>query len=376
MYQRYLFSYLKSDLKKKMVFLSGPRQSGKTTLAKSILPVSGLYLNYDIAKHRKLIRNQDFDSNCPIVILDELHKMAKWKNYLKGLYDERGDCQKYLVTGSARLETFRKQGDALTGRYFSHHLHPMCPTELCREGIAKGPQQAIEMLLKLGGFPESFVNPKEAPRLREERFQSVVREDLRDMTRVIALRQFEVLIEILRERSSGQLSYKSLEEDLSVSSPTVMSWVDWLSRLYTIFLIYPWSTATSRSLKKMPKFYFYDCAANEKEESRLENLVASALIKHCDFMNDTQGEKFELKYFRDKENREVDFVLLNRKKPIYFIEVKSSDSTLSSSLLYLAKRNPKVKAVQLVNSPIRSKTIHGCEIRELGPWLIENLLQY
>jgi len=359
-----------------MVFLSGPRQSGKTTLSKSLLPENALYLNYDIPKHRKIIRNQDFDSNCPLVILDELHKMTKWKNYLKGLYDERGETQKYLVTGSARLETFRKQGDALTGRYFSYRLHPFCPTELFRLGLAKNPSDAVAKLLKLGGFPESIMNSKEASRLLEERFQSVVREDLRDMTRVLSLRQFEVLIEILRERSCGQLSFKSLEEDLSVSTPTVMSWIDWLSRLYSIFLIYPWSNATSRSLRKTPKFYFYDCAANEKEESRLENLVAAALVKHCDFINDTQGEKYELRYFRDKEHREVDFVVLNRKKPIYFIEVKASDEALSPSLLYLAKRNPQVKAIQLVNCPVKSKTIHGCEIHELGPWLCENLLQY
>jgi predicted AAA+ superfamily ATPase len=372
---RYLKKVIHRDLQDKMVFLSGPRQSGKTTLAQTLIQSKSAYFNYDVPSDRKKIRLRDLDESQPRIVLDELHKMPKWKSYLKGLYDERKGNQSYLVTGSARLETFQRQGDALTGRYYAYHLHPICPAEASAWKGAGSHAEVLNHLLKTGGFPEAYFHPKNADRLREGRFEAVVREDLRDLSRVLAIRQFEVLIEILRDRGAGQISYSGLAEDLSVSVPTVKQWLAWLERLYVIFMVYPWSAATSRSLRKEPKFYFYDCAANINPGLRLENAVACALVKHIDFLKDTTGRRLELRYFRDREGHEVDFVVLENRKPLQLIEVKEADDEVSRDLRYLHQRHASANAIQLVRQRSASETLHSCRVVPAGEWLAKELLR-
>jgi len=130
--ERYQKRAILRDLNKKMVFLAGPRQAGKTTLAKNIAQEfkdSFVYLNYDRLEDRKIIVKEAWLPSTELIILDEIHKMPKWKNYLKGVYDTKSSHQKILVTGSARLEIFNKVGDSLAGRYFLHRLMPLSPAE-------------------------------------------------------------------------------------------------------------------------------------------------------------------------------------------------------------------------------------------------------
>ncbi len=369
---RYIRDAVLKDFEKKMIFLSGPRQAGKTTFAKFLMGGSGIYLNWDIKKDKKIIREVSWPKNASLVVLDELHKYAKWKNYLKGLSDEFQNKPPLLITGSARLETFRRQGDALTGRFYHYRLHPIDLAESKLFLPKLSAQERLKRLLVSGGFPEAFLHPEEAERLRNDRFDLVLQEDLRVLSKTNALSNMELLLELLRERVSQNVHYSSLAEDLSVSAPTIKNWIILLERLYLIFAIKPFYFGLARSIRKEPKIYFYDCAASLEENNlgpRVENFVASSLLKYCHWMHDTQGKDFKLYYYRDRENREVDFLIAHHKKIIWSIEVKLSDSSLSPHLEYLHQRLKPEKSIQLVLNLDRKLEIRGIEICSLGEWL-------
>ena len=371
---RYISENLQKDLPKKMVILSGPRQSGKTTLARHIAAgVGGLYFNWDIRSDQKIIRDIAWDKSAPLVIFDELHKYLKWKNYLKGVYDRYGGEQSILVTGSARLDTFRKSGDALTGRFYHYRLHPVDLPEALRyfnDDLKLDVSECLSRLLTAGGFPESFMNPDDAERLRNNRFDVVVQEDLRDLSKVNSLRGVSLLIELLRERVGSTLNYDNLAKDLSVSPPTAKAWVELLERLYVIFLVYPYTKGLSRSNKKESKVYFYDCAsAYNGEGARLENCVAASLLKYLHYLEDASGTRGRLCYFRDREKREVDFVVEVNRRVRWTIEVKADDGALYKNLLYLKERISPGESLQLVMNASGVREIKGVRIVPLAGWL-------
>lgn len=368
--RRQLLEFIEKDLRRKAVILSGPRQVGKTTMAKEVVGPSGQYLNFDIVADRKIMLQTSWRKDCAGVVLDEIHKFPKWKNLLKGAIDRDQNVPPLLITGSARLEVFRKAGDALTGRTFSWRLHPID----IKEGVRLIPDlsaaQITERLLSSGGFPESFFSPELAPRLLQDRLTTVLREDVRDISDISSIKGLELLIEFLRERIGGQIVYANLANDLSVSSVTVKNWISLLERLYLVFLVTPWSRKLSGSIRKEPKCYFYDCAAAPVDLSaRLENLVAACLLKYCHFENDSKGRELSLHYYRDKAGREVDFVIAERSTVLACIEVKSSDPTPSKALRYLAEATRAAHAVQLVQQ-LEHETDHGpIKVRRLDDWL-------
>jgi predicted AAA+ superfamily ATPase len=367
--KRYLHDFIAKDLQRKCVLLSGPRQVGKTTLARSLFNRCE-YLNYDIVADRRIITSQTWSRDTDLVILDELHKHKKWKNLLKGVIDETGGKPPLLVTGSARLEVFRKAGDALTGRTFAYHLHPIDPLEAFAIEPEKTPDEHIDHLLAHGGFPESFANPEISRRLLLDRISTVLRDDLRDLNMVSSISTIELLVALLRERVGGQITYSNLAGDLGVSAPTVKAWITLLEKVYLIFLIRPFSGQLTKSLRKEPKFFFFDCSAAENgEAARLENLVALALYKWCDFVRDTQGRDARLHYYRDSNQREVDFVITEGRSILACIEVKSGDDNPSPSLNYLANRIRPKLAVQLVHRCARARDYGLIKVRPLGEWL-------
>ena len=366
---RYLFENIKKDLKTKAVILSGPRQVGKTTLTK-LLASDYEYLNYDILKDRKIIMAQSWKKDISLVILDELHKLKSWKSYLKGIIDEYQNKPALIITGSAQLEVFRKAGDALTGRTFAYHLHPIDISEAIILKPELTHEQSLDRILKSGGFPESFFNPEIAPRLLNDRLSTVLKEDLRDLSLVSNLKGIELLLELLRDRVGAQISYANLAKDISISSPTVKSWVDLLEKLYLIFIIRPYSKGLAKSIRKEPKIYFYDCSAGlNGAGARLENLVALALLKWKDFEHDTKGRNISIAYYRDSNNREVDFVVTESSKILACIEVKNSDDKISSSLKYLTEKiNPR-HSLQLVRNLSRECDVGKIKVRSLATWL-------
>src|SRR3990167_3186022 len=202
------------DLQKKMVFLAGPRQSGKTTLAKEIAKEfqSSIYLNFDSVEDRNIIMKEAWLPSVELIILDEIHKMKKWKNYLKGVFDTRLPHQKILVTGSARLEIFNKMGDSLAGRYFLHRLMPLSPAECDKVDVS----YTLDQFLERGGFPEPFLTTDlvDADRWRLQYVDSLLRTDVLDFDTIHNLNAIRLVFELLRERVGSSVSYSSIAEDV------------------------------------------------------------------------------------------------------------------------------------------------------------------
>jgi predicted AAA+ superfamily ATPase len=368
---RYLIPRLELDLQKKMILLAGPRQCGKTTLAKSMLDHRGQYLNWDITKDRKIIRELAWPKDASLVVLDELHKAPKWKNLLKGVVDEFGNKPPLLVTGSARLDAFRRTGDALTGRHYFYRLHPIDPAESKLFLPELALDARIKRLVTAGGFPEAFLHPEEAARLRNDRMELVTREDLRDLSRVSSWRGPADLVELLRERVGKPANYDNLAQSLGISPPTAKSWVELLEKLYLVFLLPPYSSSLSRSIRKDRRIYFFDCAAayDETGGAQLENLVACSLLKYTQFRKDAAGENWDIFYLRDKEGREVDFVATFNRRVRWLIEVKASDGSPSSSLKYYTEKLRPQESLQLVLNLERAQEKSGIKILPLGKWL-------
>jgi hypothetical protein len=340
---RYLTAQVKHDLKRKMVFVAGPRQVGKTTLARSLPGAKTGYLNWDVAEHRDRILRRELPAGS-LWIFDELHKYRQWRNYLKGLYDGRRSGQKILVTGSGRLDLYRFGGDSLQGRYHMLRLHPFSVAEL---GIDK-PKQLLD-LLKLGGFPEPWLSgsEREARRWSREYRSLLIREEVTALERIQDLGQLEVMMLSLPDRVGSPLSINALREDLQVAHKTAASWLDAMERLFAIFRISPIGSPLIRAVKKEQKHYHLDWSIVPRDGPRFENLVACHLIKWVHFQQDTEGSDFEIRYFRDRDGREVDFVVVDRNTPVLIVECKWADAEIDRSLKYLKSKFPQAEAWQL-----------------------------
>lgn len=292
---RYLTSQIKRDLSKKMVFLGGPRQVGKTTLAKSISQDPKGYLNWDIAEHREKILKREIPSS-EILILDEIHKYRSWRNYLKGLFDSSLKERKILVTGSARLDLYRFGGDSLQGRYHYLRLHPLSVSEL-----KMNRHEDMMTLLELGGFPEPFLGGSavEAKRWSREYRTRLIRDEVASLERIQDLGNLELLMLRLPELVGSPLSLNALREDLQISHKTLSSWVAVLERMYAIFRLSPIGAPKIRAVKKEQKHYHFDWSLVADMPRRFENMAASHLLKWVHFEQDTKGRELELSYFRD-----------------------------------------------------------------------------
>lgn len=341
--KRALHDQVVADLKEKMVFLSGPRQAGKTTLAKQIIPSSKAYLNWDIPDDRRKILKWEFPSKGGL-ILDEVHKYRGWRNHLKGLYDQRRGKLKILVTGSARLDFYRFGGDSLQGRYHNLRLHPFSAVEL---GMKH--QKELNLLLELGGFPEPFLrqNKINAQRWSLEYRQRLIREDLTSLEMVQDLGNLELLLLRLPELVGSPLSINAIREDLRLNHATVTKWLMMLERLYAIYRLSPFGGSKIRAVKKEQKHYHFDWTLVSDKSFRFENMVASHLLKWTHWLVDTEGRDIELRYYRDVYKREVDFVVVENRKPVLFVECKTSDAPLVDGLNYLRKLYPDVPAWQI-----------------------------
>lgn len=336
-HQRYLQKNLKADLGEKMVFLGGPRQVGKTTLAKLFINNPNQYMNWDKDSDRRLILKDEIDTSLGLIVLDEVHKYKKWRSLVKGYYDKFYPKLNFLVTGSARLDYFRKGGDSLVGRYHYLRLHPFSLTELSSSPSAND----LEILLKFGGFPEPLFkqNPTHHARWQLERVSRVIKEDLRDLENVKEISLVELLAHSLESRVGSALSIKSLQEDLAVSPNSVERWIGILEQLYYCFRIDPYGPPKIKSVKKTRKLYLWDWSEITDPGARFENLVASHLLKFCHYQEDTFGIKTELRYFKDTvTGKEIDFILLQKGKPIFAVECKTGDRELSKSLVQNGSR--------------------------------------
>ena len=324
--------------------MSGPRQSGKTTLARSLIGATGAasrYLNWDDDESRTKILQSAFP-HTGLIVFDELHKYSRWRNLVKGLYDREHETLQILVTGSARLDIYRRGGDSLQGRY--HHLR-LYPFSL------KEADCSLKDLMNLGPFPEPLLaGTATAARRWSRQYRSrLVREDVADIERVTEMGAMESLSVRLPALVGSPLSLNGLREDLQVAHKTVERWLDIFERLMFIFRLEPFGPPRIKSVKKARKHYLFDWTSIEDDGARFENLIAFHLLKECHYLEDTVGDDVELRFFRDIEGREVDFVQLKNGKPTRFIEAKLSDTSVSPALLYLRRKFPAVEAIQVIS---------------------------
>lgn len=351
--ERYLHRYIErqviSDLKRKMVFVCGPRQSGKTTLAKHLCSEKGgsieeRYLNWDATEDREKIILEQFPTEPGPLILDEIHKYSRWRQVIKGLFDKRSHEISILVTGSARLDHYRRGGDSLQGRYFFHRLMPLSLAEL----DAPSPS-TLDDLLAYGGFPEPFFLQSETETRRWSRDYRtrLITGDLADLENVQDVGLIERMVLRLPDLVGSPLSLNALREDLQVAHQTVSRWITILENLFMIFRLYPFGAPHIRAVKKEAKHYHMDWCVVSELGPRFENLVANHLLKWCYYLQDTEARDIELRYFRDVDRREVDFVVIEEGQPKLLVECKQSDKSISRSLRYMKIRFPEANAIQL-----------------------------
>lgn len=385
--QRYLFQPIQDHLNKmrQMVFLVGPRQVGKTTLAKTLIPEP--YYNWDSAIDRRFLLKHYFTGVArnfipppERVVFDEIHKYPRWKNSLKGLFDHYEPNTHWIITGSARLDIHRRGQDSLVGRAFTYHLNPLSLAELTQKSRSLLEQswsglpafdslmhpledepKVFERLLEFGGFPEPFYKASKSflKKWQSERLSLIIFEDLAKIENLKNSALLEQLALLLIPRTAQLLSINSLREELEVHFETVKHWITLLERVFYGWRLYPFSAKLPRSLQKEPKWYLWDWTEAETTGARFENCVAVHLLKYTQYITDLGLAKLSLRFIRNKEKKEIDFVLLEGNRPVAFIECKWSDHEIDSSLYYYQTQFPKCRFIQLVGSGFARKQMRG-----------------
>ncbi|OYY94958.1 MAG: hypothetical protein B7Y41_05210 [Hydrogenophilales bacterium 28-61-23] len=375
--KRYLDTLVASDLERKMVLLTGPRQVGKTTLCRQLMAEfePAQYLNWDVLADRAVLQRQSWSPRSRLLAMDEIHKMPDWKNWLKGVVDGRAPGQALLVTGSARMETWRQSGDSLAGRYLSFRLHPISVREWC-EQQGGTPIQALERLMLRGGFPEPCLaeSAQDADRWRQQYFTDLIREDVLEFSRLHEINTMRLFVELLRERVGSPVSLASIARDLAVSPVTLKRYLDILQALYIVFTVQPWHRNVARAILQTPKVYFFDTGLVRGDDGmRLENAVAAMLLKHVHFQQDAQGKTAGLHYIRTKDGAEVDFALSegdgDSAKLTHLIECKLADNSVHRALAGFAAKFPQAQAVQLVRDLRQEEFRTSVQIVDAARWL-------
>lgn len=356
---------------RQMAFLMGPRQVGKTTLSLNVAKNwdQQFYFNWDNPAERLLFIDgpsaiasqanlEELTQKTPLLVFDEIHKFGKWKNFLKGFFDKYEKKAKIIVTGSARLNIYKKGGDSLMGRYFYYRIHPLSVAEIVEPNIIqseirKDPKpisnEDWNALLEFGGFPEPFVQRSKgfSRRLQKMRKDQLFYEDIRDATQVQEIAQMELLSEILQKQASKSLDYQSLAKKVRVSVDTIRRWIEVLKSFYFCFSIQPWSKNITRSLLKEPKLYLWDWSLIEDEGQRNENFIANHLLKAVHFWTDCGFGEYGLYYLRTKEQNEVDFLVTKDEKPWFLVEVKTKRNGISKDLYRFQKETKAPYAFQV-----------------------------
>ncbi|MFZ4538389.1 ATP-binding protein [Propionivibrio sp.] len=374
--KRYLDDLVATDLQRKMVLLTGPRQVGKTTLCRHLMErfPPAQYLDWDVAVDRAIMQRQTWSARTRLLAMDEIHKMPGWKNWLKGVVDGRSAEQSLLVTGSARMETWGQSGQTetpLAGRYLPFRLHPISVREWC-EQQGGTPADALTRLMERGGFPEPCLaeRAEDAERWRRQYFTDLIREDVVEFSRLHEITAMRLFVELLRERVGSPLSLASIARDLAVSPTTLKRYLNILQALYIVFTVQPWHHNIARAILQTPKVYFFDTGLVRGDAGiRLENAVAAMLLKHVHFLQDTQGKNIGLHYIRTKDGAEVDFALSDDNRLLQLIECKLSDNSPHRALMRFAGHFAEAEAVQIVHDLRQEEYRAPIHILDAANWL-------
>ena len=371
--KRYLDDLVLNDLSSKAVVLTGPRQVGKTTLSRQLMQSfdRAQYLNWDVLADRVVLQRQSWNPRAGLLVMDEIHKMPNWKAWLKGVSDGRMSGQALLVTGSARMDTFRQSGDSLAGRYFSFRLHPISVREWCeQQGV--DPATALDHLLERGGFPEPCLagDAIQADRWRAQYFTDLIREDVLEFSRLHEINTMRLFVELLRERVGSPLSLASIARDLAVAPATLKRYLEILQALFIVFTVHPWHHNVGRAILQTPKVYFFDTGLVRGDQGvRLENAVAGMLLKQAHFLRDSAGREVDLHYIRTKDGAEVDFAFSEAGDLKQLIECKLGDNKPHRALARFAEQFPETEAVQIVYNLRQEECRNGITITDAANWL-------
>jgi hypothetical protein len=349
-YESVLKKYLVEN--RQMIFIAGPRQVGKTTLCKKF---STNYINWDNQNHRQIILEGPdaiaetfglnvLKENQRVIVFDKIHKYSKWKNFLKGFFDSYASQTKIIVTGSSKLDIYQKGGDSLMGRYFLYRLHPLSVREIVNSTLDECTIQKAKLILpdsfnalyQFGGYPEPFLKAKTRffNQWRRLRNQQLLSEDVRDLTQIQEINQLEILSNLLIQQAGQLINYSNLAQKINVSVDSIRRWLKVLESLYYCFTISPWTFKVSRSLLKQPKIYLWDWSIIKDKGAKAENFVALHLLKAVHWWIDNGYGEYRLHFLRDKEKREVDFLVSRDNQPWFLVEVKTGSSRKVSKSLY------------------------------------------
>jgi len=382
--ERYLTGAITDDLSEKMVFLGGARQVGKTTLARQLVAprYQSSYYSWDRVRERRAALKGEWPPDSELILLDEFHKYPKWKTWIKGEYDALHHRYKFLLTGSARLNIYRRGGDSLQGRYHYYTLHPFSYAELSGYSgrIEPGEElifqnqtssSAFDVIMEFGGFPEPLLRQDKRflRRWHNERVERFFREDIRELTMIRDFGSLTLLADLLPERASSILSINSLAEDLQVNYRTAAHWLDIFEQFYYCFRLPPYQSRKIVSVRKEKKLYLWDWSHIEHDGPKLENLVGLHLLKFCDCLYERDGWKVSLSYLRDTKGRETDFLVTFNNRPWFAVEVKSRERGLSKNLLYFRENMGIPWCYQVVNDRGRDYVKGGVRVMPVHKFL-------
>lgn len=369
-YDALISAHLKSD--DEMLFLSGPRQVGKTTVSLNLANEYSnfTYLNWDNEDHKQVILTgptaivqvaniDQLSKTKPIIAFDEIHKRPDWKNFLKGFFDTYGHQVHIVVTGSARLDIYKHGGDSLMGRYFSYRMHPLSVAECLRTDLLSNEianplelaHDDFDALFKFGGFPKPFIKRDQqfSGRWQKLRKQQLVQEDIRDVNIIHDLNRLQLLMDILKQNASGQVNYTTLAKLIRVSVDTITRWIQVLETFYYCYRLKPWTHNITRSLLKEPKVYLWDWSLVDDLGARAENFIATQLLKATQYWTDRGFGEYDLYYIRTLEKKEIDFVVSKNGKAWFLVEVKlSNNQKISPHLAEFQQQTEAEHAFQVI----------------------------
>jgi predicted AAA+ superfamily ATPase len=373
--KRQLLPLIARDLERKMVFLTGPRQAGKTTLAHQLAAErpGAQILNWDVLADRRVMLDQSWRPSSPLLVFHELHKMRDWKTWLKGVYDGRPPGQAILVTGSARLEALRQAGESLAGRYFAWHLQPVTVREWVG-ATGDAPEQALTRIIARGGFPEPLLadRAEDAQRWRRLYLEGLIRDDILEFSRIGELNAMRHFVSLLRERVGSPLSLASIARDLQISPTTLARYLEILETLQIVFTVRPFHRNIGRALLKEPKVYFFDNGLVQGDDgARFENACATLLQAHALFLQDAEGRAVTLHHVRNKDGKEIDFVLCEDEVPVRLIECKLTDPLVPAYLARLSAQFPEAESLVLVRHLRQPERRGRVSVEPAAQWLAQ-----
>jgi len=314
-----------------VVVITGPRQSGKTTLCRTIFPDKA-YVNLEMPDIRQYAIDDPrafLTDYAEGAILDEIQRAPELLSYIQGMVDEDDRAGRFILTGSQQFERMHSVNQTLAGRVGLLKLLPLSLAELQRHGLDADP----DTRLFTGSYPRIYDKNLNPTRAMGDYFETYVQRDIRQLAQLKNVAVFETFVRLCAGRTGQLLNLSSLGADAGVSHTTAREWINLLEASYILFRLRPWHVNIAKRLVKSPKFYFYDTGlasylldmestkhmrSHPLRGALFENMVIVEALKHR--LN--RGKRSNLSFYRDSAGHEVD-LLLTYGTDLYPIEIKS-----------------------------------------------------